>query len=214
MSSEKYHRTLMCLLPGFLNLKDISFVEKHPVIRHFNFFIFTALGLFVRNTHLKNMHFKKEAALLAISISLLTVFFLLPRNQQWAARIFFYWQRFSYESKHTGREERMQYRFGNDYIFSKKIAEVFIRSGDYDTALVVLPPANYFKGKGITYNVPEPAVFYYYTGLKTVWTASDQAVKAGWYVRANGKALVIEKVNDRRQLQDTINMFRKSAVSL
>ena len=160
------------------------------------------------------MHFKKEAALLGISIFLLTVFFLLPRNQQWARKIFSYWQSFSYESKHTSREERMQYRFGNDYVFSKAIADAFIRSGNYDTALVVLPPAGYFKSKGIAYNVPEPTVFYYYTGLKTIWAASEQAIKAGWYVRANGRKLIIEQVTDRRQLQDTINMFRKSGSSL
>ena len=108
----------------------------------------------------------------------------------------------------------MKYRFGNDYVYSKQITDAFIRSGDFDTALVVLPPPQYFSSKGVAYSAPEPAVFYYYTGLKTVWAASEQALRAGWYIRANGGKLIIEKVTDRRHLHDTINMFRKPGGAL
>ena len=160
------------------------------------------------------MQLKKEATLLVIAIALLTVYFRLPRNQQWAKVIGSYWQSFAYESKHLDKHERLEYRFGNDYVFSRQVAGQFIRSGSYDTALLLLPPTNYFRARGIAYHVPEPAVFYYYTGLKTVWANSDEAIKANWYLRASGSELIVEQVTDRKQLQDTINMFKKFGVTL
>jgi hypothetical protein len=160
------------------------------------------------------MQLIKEAMLLVISVALLTVYFLLPRNQQWVKVIGSYWQSFSYESRHPDKHERLEYRFGNNYLFSTQVAEQLRRSGSYDTALLLLPPTNYFRARGIAYHVPEPAVFYYYTGLKTVWANSDEAIKANWYLRARGNEFIVEQVTDRKQLQDTINMFKKLGVTL
>jgi len=108
----------------------------------------------------------------------------------------------------------MKKRFGNNYAFSKQIAGMFERRGTKDHVLVLMPPSNYFTKSGVQYHVPEPAVFYYYTGLKTIWANSNDAIKANWYVHARGNLLVVDSVIDQNAFRDTIASFKKLRPSL
>ena len=67
---------------------------------------------------------------------------------------------------------------------------------------------------GIAYHVPEPAIFYYYTGLKTTWANSKQASKANWYVRAVNGKLVMDSVKNNQDLSDSIKAFIQLGYSL
>ncbi|HWJ90073.1 MAG TPA: hypothetical protein VNR87_03130 [Flavisolibacter sp.] len=78
---------------------------------------------------------------------------------------------------------------------------------------MLLPPSAYFKNKGLNYHVPEPAVFYYYTGVKTVWVNSVDAAKADWVVSFNG-IIRIDSVQNKRMIQDTIASYKKYPVAL
>ncbi|WP_315821984.1 hypothetical protein [Paraflavitalea speifideaquila] len=80
--------------------------------------------------------------------------------------------------------------------------------------LVLMPPSNYFHKMGIKYHVPEPAVFYYYTGLKTIWANSKEAVQANWFVRVYQGEIIVDSVTDKKKLQDTIGVFQKMGVTL
>jgi hypothetical protein len=160
------------------------------------------------------MLFKKELALLVVSLLLITGFFLLPRNQKWASVILRYWQSLPNQARHLDKNYRLELRFENDYRYSKQIADYFKKKGMQDTVLVLMPPTSYFTKMGMTYHVPEPAVFYYYTGLKTVWANSAEAVKADWYVHVTRGKIIIDSVTDRSKLQQTIYMFQKSGVTL
>ena len=160
------------------------------------------------------MMLKKELALAIISLLLITGFFILPRNQKWAAVILSYWQSFPNQSRHLDKNYRMELRFENDYRYSRQIADYFKNKRMQDAVLVLMPPTNYFTKMGMHYHVPEPAVFYYYTGLKTIWANSEEAFKAGWYVQVNDGKLSIDSVTDRSKFQQTIHMFRKLGVTL
>jgi hypothetical protein len=159
------------------------------------------------------MH-KKTIILTLAAIALIVAFFLLPRNRQWATRVYSYWTDYQWQRDNTGSETRMQKRFGNNYTYSKQVAEVLEKKGVKDQALVLIPPSNYFTKMGMRYHVPEPAVFYYYTGLKTIWANSNDAIKANWYVRVKGKELVIDSVRDKVAFADTIAAFKKLRPSL
>jgi hypothetical protein len=108
----------------------------------------------------------------------------------------------------------MQYRFDSDYIYSKQIALLLEKKGVEKTALALMPPTNYFKAKHINYHVPEPVVFYYFTGIKTLWGNNSNAAEANWYVHVHEGRLVIDSVTNRQSLQDTIAMYKKIGITL
>ena len=158
---------------------------------------------------------KKQLLLTLVSVLILAAFFLLPQNTNWFnTKILAYWSSFQRQKKNLDPEHRKRQRWETDYTYSKQIADYFKQNKIKDSVLVLLPPTNYFKECGINYHVPEPAVFYYYTGLKTVWPDSKEAIKANWYIRANNGKLVIERVEDKKQLQDSILAFKKFGVGL
>jgi hypothetical protein len=66
----------------------------------------------------------------------------------------------------------------------------------------------------MSYWVPVPPTFYYYTGIKTVWANNPHAAEADAYVRVVNGKIIIEKVTDRKALQDTIVAFQKLGVYL
>jgi hypothetical protein len=157
---------------------------------------------------------KKQLILFLLSAVTLSGFFFLPRNREWAGVIFSYAGDFRVQKKHMDRETRMRRRFGNDYSFSKQISDSLALTGAKDSALVLMPPSNFFTAHGLKYHVPEPAVFYYFTGLKTTWANSERAANANWMVRVVDKKIVAEPVTDRNKLKDTIAAFIKLGITL
>lgn len=157
---------------------------------------------------------KRRFILFIISLLLIAGFFLLPRNQEWSDTVLSYARDFQTQQNHLDRETRMTKRFGNDYVFSKNIADVFDRKGNKGKVLVLMPPTTYFTKMGIKYHVPEPSVFFYYTGLKTIWANSKDAIHAGWYVRVSQGKIIVDSVINKKSLQDTIIAFKKMGISL
>jgi hypothetical protein len=157
----------------------------------------------------------KKIVLLSISILAVSFFFILPQNREWITkRVFTYWSDFQKQKGNLNREGRKVKRYGNDYTYSKQIADkVRIRTRSEDV-LILVPPTTYFKAKGIEYHVPEPAVFYYYTGMKTVWVDSKQAMAANWFVYADSSRLLVDSVKNLKILADTIKAFKKFPVAL
>ncbi len=157
----------------------------------------------------------QQALLLLVSCLLIAGFFQLPGNKAWFNdRVVAYWTDFTKQKNNLDPEQRKRERWGNDYLFSKQIAQSFARKKSGEKALVLLPPTDYFKERNIDYNVPEPAVFYYYTGLKTVWINSKDALRAGWMVRAVEGSLLIDSVRSRKDLADSIRAFTKYKLPL
>lgn len=156
---------------------------------------------------------KRQLLLLLIAIVILTGFFLLPENKTWGRKIISYWKEFPQQQKEQAKEVRLTKRFGNDYTFSMLIADK-MKKNRQQQALLLIPPTNYFTKAGLKYHVPEPAVFYYFTGIKTVWANSNEAINADWYVRVNEGKLLLNKGTDKASLKDTIAAFQKLGVTL
>jgi hypothetical protein len=157
---------------------------------------------------------KKKLILFSISLIFLTGYFLLPPNRDWGKKIISYWADFRKQKDRSGREARMTERFENDYTFSSQIARYFQNRNDKQHILLLMPPTSYFNRMGIKYHVPEPAVFYYYTGLKTIWADSKEAINVKWYVRVNAGKIIVDSVTDKKSLQDSIAAFKRMGVSL
>jgi hypothetical protein len=176
-----------------------------------SFFAFLLIPSFLASIY----GMKNSVVLTFASLLLLLWFFLLPKNSEWFnKRIIGYWNDFQVQKDHPDIEHRKVKRWGSDYTISKQISGFFSKTYNRDSVLVLIPPSAYFKERNINYHVPEPAVFYYYTGLKTAWINSTEARKANWIVAANNGTLRLVPVSDKKVLLDSINAFKKYPVRI
>ncbi len=149
------------------------------------------------------------------SIAAIVLFFCAPANSEWLRdKIIGSLQDIKKEHTVMGIEERMQYRFDSNYIYSKQISHLFEEKGIKNTALVLVPPTTYFALKKMNYHVPEPVVFYYYTGLKIVWGDNRNAADANWHVYIDNGRFTLDSVSNRQSLQDTISAYKKLGIAL
>ena len=152
----------------------------------------------------------KKLILLISSAFVLFLFFLLPVNRNWMQdRVLKYMNSFQTQKNNIDIEHRKKLRFGNDYIFTKNIADFFEKKGIEDSVLVFMPPTSYFLTNGVEYHVPEPAVFYLHTGLKTIWVQSKDAIRANWYVHLKNKNIQIDTVPPEKEFREMIKEFEK-----
>ncbi|WP_205511215.1 hypothetical protein [Longitalea arenae] len=157
----------------------------------------------------------KGFILLVTSIMALLIFFGLTPNKFWFdQRIMPYWEDFKEQKLNLDLEERKLARYQTDYLFAKNVAGFFEKRGSADKVLVLVPPTDYFNAHGLNIHVPEPAVFYYFSGLKTIWANSPEASKANWYITAKGGGLMFDTVTNKQALLDTIAAFNKYKISL
>jgi len=158
--------------------------------------------------------FKSFILLVAAVISLL-IFFGLEPNKLWLnQRIMPYWDDFKEQKLNLDLEERKMARYQTDYLLAKNVTGFFQKRGSVDKVLVLMPPTDYFKANNLDIHVPEPAVFYYFTGLKTIWANSPEASKANWFVSVKNGGLVFDTVTNKQILLDTIAAFNKYKTSL
>jgi hypothetical protein len=158
---------------------------------------------------------KKELILLAAGAIALAFFYILPPNKTWIqGTVLDYWKDFSWQHTRLSPEQRKLSRYGNDYRYSKEIAGFFAQKGINSRVLVLVPAPRYFKHYHFPYDTPEPAVFYYYTGLKTVRPADANAAQANWYVHLKKGILVMDSVPNRAAFADTIQTFKKMDAGL
>jgi hypothetical protein len=156
---------------------------------------------------------KNSVVLTFASLMLLFWFLLLPGNRQWFnQRIIGYWNDFLVQKDSPGIEHRKAERWEESYTISKQITNLLPKNYNINTGLVLIPPSAYFAERKIDYHVPEPAVFYYYTGLRTTWINSSEAVKANWMVTANSGSLKLVPVSNEKDLLDSINVFQQYPV--
>ena len=152
--------------------------------------------------------------MLTWSVLVMAGFFALPQNRDWLFKTTGgYWQDFWSQKGKQDLAHRTARRWGRPYTYSKSIAAHFAKKNNENT-LILLPPTTYFKHYGIDYHVPEPAVFYYYTRLKTVWANSPKAATANWYVTLRNGKMVVDSVTDVNALRDTVAAYKKFGVSL
>ena len=158
---------------------------------------------------------RTKIVLTLLSALLLVGFLVLPKNRQWFNQtIIGYWNDFLVQKDKTGVEQRKVSRWKNSYTVSKNIALFFAGDSGRSHALILIPPSAYFTERQVKYPVPEPAVFYYYTGIRTTWINSPEALKANWMVVADKGSFKLVRVRDKKALQDSIRVFKKYPVRL
>ena len=144
-----------------------------------------------------------------MSCACLFLFFLLPKNREWFNdRVIVYFNDFRTQRYQLNLEQRKVKRWGSSYTVSMEIAGLVLKNGDLKKAIVLIPPTEYFKKRNVDYPVPEPAVFYYYTGLKSVYINSENILEANWLVTANQGHVIVIAIKDKKGLSDSISNIK------
>ena len=150
----------------------------------------------------------KQIILLALSVVFIFVFFNIDTYSNWLDR-FLLNPDIKEQFGKLDVKERYEDRFGSVYILIEVLHARIDTSKDKEN-VILLPPNAYIRSQRIeNFNLPEPAVFYYLSGLKTVWTTSPEVGKANWAIVAvAGKGLNIIKLTDTNELHQLLDMYK------
>jgi len=105
----------------------------------------------------------------------------------------------------------MKSRYGISYVISMRVKDV-IEKKNISNAVILFEPNSYYRDSLHIYpnvHAPEPALFYYYTGLEGVWTNSPDAAKANYLVKVSKKGVTLDAIKTPQQLQQVLAFYRK-----
>jgi hypothetical protein len=122
----------------------------------------------------------------------------------------YYWGAFIRESRSSASlEEIRKARYGLAYTTSMKVKEALAKRNASNPVILFEPNGYYRDSLHMDLRVPEPAVFYYYTGLREVWMNSPGVEKATYFVRVNKADMKLEPIRSPEQLQEILARYRK-----
>jgi hypothetical protein len=102
-------------------------------------------------------------------------------------------------------------RYGVSYVISISVKQV-VESKHLANPVILFEPNSYYRDSLHIYpnvKAPEPAVFYYYTGLEGVWTNSPDVGRANYLVRVTKKGIAMEAIRTPEQLKQVLAYYRK-----
>ena len=152
--------------------------------------------------------------LLTIISALLVILVLnLGYYKDWfQAKPLQYWTDFLKEKDDTlSTEGIMASRYGISYTMSMKIKRV-LEEKHVVHPIILFEPNSYYRDSLHIYpkiRVPEPAVFYYYTGLEAVWTNSPNVNKANLFLRISKKGVNLDEIHTPEQLHRILDFYKK-----
>ena len=131
---------------------------------------------------MKNIFYKK-LNLILYPILATVLFFSIPFYNNWLYTKVLN-NNFLFEASHMDMEARNEQRFGFSYTVYRDIKKTLQNKSN---VTLLLPPNDYVKSRHVDdLIIPEPAVFYYFTGIKSVWPKSPDAASANWVMLVSG----------------------------
>jgi hypothetical protein len=92
-----------------------------------------------------------------------------------------------------------------------RVKEV-VESKHIANPVILFEPNSYYRDSLHVYpnvKAPEPAVFYYYTGLEGVWINSPDVGRANFLVKVGKKGISLETIHNPMELQQILAFYRK-----
>ena len=149
--------------------------------------------------------------LLLTSVLLIVIYFKIPFYEEWLLTKAASPNNNMFEQmQNLDIKYRYQYRFGSDYMVYKDMQRILSTHKD---VVLLLPTTEYLRSVNITnVNMSEPATFYYYTGLKSVWANSPDVEKANWaFVASKKTGMRVVDIKSKPQLDSLITSYKKFA---
>lgn len=123
-----------------------------------------------------------------------------------------YWSDFLKEKDDTAGENTIRTRrYGISYTISMRVLDA-IRKKKMTNAVILFEPNSYYRDSLHIYpnvHAPEPALFYYYTGLEGVWTNSPNVGRANFLLRISRKGAALDTIRSPQQLQEILARYKK-----
>ena len=152
----------------------------------------------------------KRLLLTIISTSILLLLLAFGKYRDWFLdKPLDYWYGFCAEVRRPASpEEVRRIRYGLPYTLSMKIQEAAKAGQLHDPVFLFEPNSFYRDSLHMDLRMPEPAVFYYYTGLQSVSMNSPTVQKANCLVRIRKGEVRIEHIGTPRQLQQILTRYK------
>lgn len=121
-----------------------------------------------------------------------------------------YWSDFQKEKDDTADAVGiMRDRYGIIYTISMKVKQVVAQKKVAHPVILLEPNSYYRDSLRLPLRAPEPAVFYYYTGLEAVWTNSPNVNQANFLLRISKKGANLDAIRSPQQLQQILATYKK-----
>ena len=135
-------------------------------------------------------------------------------NEWLNARIFKFYSIFRNEQfvDKTDEERKASY-YGTSYKVCQMVKTNLAKLGETDKIVLVEP--NEYIQKTAGFSMPEPVVFYYYTGgIQSVITTSPQVNKASYFLHISAKNMELLKIKSPQELQTILLKYKSYSNSL
>lgn len=123
-----------------------------------------------------------------------------------------YWSDFVKEKEDTASEYAVRVqRYGVTYSISMRVLDAVLKK-KMPHAVILFEPNSYYRDSLHIYpnvKAPEPAVFYYYTGLEGVWTNSPNVNKANFLLRISRRGAGLDTIRGPQHLQEILARYKK-----
>lgn len=153
----------------------------------------------------------KKWKLLIVSGAVLALIYSVPFYGNWILRNFLLpglSNGLAYETQHMDEEERRSLRFGPTYPFFKSLSQQIGSSGEQNVT-ILLPPNDYAHKMGFEQmEVPEPAVFYYFTGLNAVNQNSPKVRNANWALITENGSVYMNRIKTKERLDTLLALYK------
>lgn len=123
-----------------------------------------------------------------------------------------YWSDFLKEKDDTlDQAAILRQRYGIVYTICMQVKEIMEKKKIAHPVILFEPNSFYKDSLHIYPNIhaPEPALFYYYTGLEGVWMNSPDVDSANYFLRMSKKGIQLEAINNPQQLKRVLDFYKK-----
>ncbi len=151
----------------------------------------------------------KRVILFIASLATVVLFFMIPLNNNWLyTRVMNEEWSISTHFDKMSLEDRKIGRFGGVYTMCRDIGLKLNKN-----ALVLLPPHKLLRAMNVTeLNVPEPAVLYYFSGIRSVTVNSPNPEQANVALIVKGnRAASLKQIDNKQYVDSLLSVYKKYA---
>lgn len=149
----------------------------------------------------------KQFALSALSCLIVILFFNIPIHKQWLQdRILYVTYEWDAFSDNKGIEGRKKMRWGSPYQDALNLKKYLV-SAKVKDPLVLIPPDTYVNVKAPRSSFPEPIVYYYYSGIRTVRPGGKDVRKANVAIFIENNAMQVKLIDQPAQLDSILTLY-------
>jgi hypothetical protein len=144
------------------------------------------------------------------AILVIMLLYIIPDYNSWFDDKIINGADYGYQLTHRTPEERFTNRFGTSYSVYMAVASTLKTYNSFNS-VILLPTAGYVKAMKPVgdFIVPEPPIFYYFTGVKAVTPRSANVAQATWALVIEDHKPGIRRILDKQALNELITLFNK-----